>query len=219
MSEATFATALVAAQREMPVLPKSATNPHFRSKFVPLDVVIEKALPVLHKHGFAVLQLPTTIDGEPALRTRLIHESGETIEDVMLLLPGKTDPQGQGAALTYARRYALTAMLGLAADEDDDGNAASAGGPSRKRTSAKQTPVASDAPGQAATDPGSPADVIVHVSSKKGARLADLEKREIEYLANEWKPSDDPADHRLKLAAIAVRLGPPYDPGWDVPFS
>lgn len=122
----TLSDALLSAQSEMPHLPKTGVNPHFKSKFVPLDVVIEKALPVLHKHGLAVVQLPTTIDGRPALRTRLLHTSGEFIEDTMLLLCAKEDPQGQGAALTYARRYALTAMLALADEDDDDGNRASA---------------------------------------------------------------------------------------------
>lgn len=120
-----LAGALVRAQAEMPSVPKTATNPHYRSKFAPLDVIIEQTRPVLAKYGLAVLQMPTTINGEPALRTILLHESGERIEDVMLTLPSKPDPQGQGAALTYARRYAYTSVLRLAADDDDDGNAAS----------------------------------------------------------------------------------------------
>jgi hypothetical protein len=83
-------------------------------------------LPVLHKHGLTLLQFPTVVVAEaniqPALRTRLSHAAtGEFMEDTMLTV-GKADPQGQGSGITYARRYSVLAILGLAPDEDDDGN-------------------------------------------------------------------------------------------------
>jgi hypothetical protein len=86
---------------------------------------MEQILPVLNSNGLLLLQLPTTVGGEPALRTSIVHEeTGESIEDTMLLVLAKDDPQGQGSAITYARRYALMAALGLVADEDDDAEAA-----------------------------------------------------------------------------------------------
>ena len=110
---------LLAAQGEMPALQKSAINPHFKNRYVPLEELIPAILPILNKHNFILLQQPTTIDGQAALRYRLVHSSGEEVADTMLLM-SKDDPQGQGSAITYARRYSLMSLLGLTADVDDD---------------------------------------------------------------------------------------------------
>ena len=118
-----LAAALIAAQGEFAAIPKNSTNPFFKSKYADLATVVANAQPVLTKHGLAVSQHPTTLDGQPALQTILMHTSGQTIGSTMLLCATKTDPQGQGAALTYARRFAYMAVLGLVADADDDGNA------------------------------------------------------------------------------------------------
>jgi hypothetical protein len=123
--QATLAAALLAAQKEMPSLQRDSINPHFKNKYVSLDSLMWKILPVLNEQGLVLLQHPTTLEGRPALRTRLLHESGESEEDTMLLVLDKDNPQGQGSAITYARRYAVMAMLGLVADQDDDGAAAS----------------------------------------------------------------------------------------------
>jgi hypothetical protein len=85
---------------------------------------------VLSKHGLAVsqfIEVGSADDGSvfDALRTYLIHESGQFITHVMRLHLPKSDPQGQGSAVTYARRYSYMAVLGLVSDVDDDGNAAS----------------------------------------------------------------------------------------------
>ncbi len=115
--------ALVAIQKDAPQIALDSTNPHFRSRYPSLAGVMERVRPVTAEHGVAVVQLPTTLEGAPALTTRLVHAaSGEVIESTMLLLPAKPDPQGQGSALTYARRYMVLSMLGLVGDEDDDGN-------------------------------------------------------------------------------------------------
>lgn len=128
-STGTLAQALLAFQAEAPALQKNKINPAFRAKYLTLDAMLEQVLPVLNKHGLVVVQRPTILaEGTPGLRTRIIHApSGECEEDVMPLLLAKQDPQGLGSAITYARRYSLMAMLGLAADEDDDGNKASGG--------------------------------------------------------------------------------------------
>jgi hypothetical protein len=119
--------ALLAVQAEAPPLKKDATNPHFKSKYTPLDTVVETIGPILNKHGLTWRTFPTTNEhGQPALRYRLQHvASGEMDEDVMPLLLGKDDSQGLGSALTYARRYSLCAVLNLVADDDDDGHRAS----------------------------------------------------------------------------------------------
>lgn len=121
--QAAMAADFIAAQAEMPNPKKDAVNPHFNNKFASLESVLSAGVPILNKHGFALAQQVTSIDGLPALKTQLIHKSGRVIEDTMLLLLQSNTPQAQGSALTYARRYALMALLGMAA-EDDDGQAA-----------------------------------------------------------------------------------------------
>jgi ERF superfamily len=129
----TLAGALLAVQREAPALHKDATavvptksGGKYSYSYISLGSVMDQVLPLLNKHGLVLMQFPCALEGRPALRTRLVHAaSGESVEDTMLLAVEQTDPQGQGSAITYARRYSLMAALGLVADEDDDGNTAS----------------------------------------------------------------------------------------------
>lgn len=118
--------ALVAIQADAPAITLDSENPHFHSRYPSLAGIMDRVRPVTAKHGIAIVQMPTLVDGQPALTTRLIHApSGEAIESTMLLLPAREDPQGQGSALTYGRRYMVLSMLGLVGDEDDDANVAS----------------------------------------------------------------------------------------------
>jgi hypothetical protein len=133
-----LATALVAAQAEMKNPPKDSVNPHFKSRYADLATVRDTVMPTLVKFKLAVLQLPSELDGHPALTTILMHESGEWVETTIGLRPVKNDPQAIGSALTYARRYALQAIAGVAAEDDDDGNAAS---PPRANQQHKPAPV------------------------------------------------------------------------------
>lgn len=112
-------------QAELPKLQKTEENPFYKSAYVPLDQVLDKVLPVLHKNNFAVIQAVThTEDNQPELTTKIVHTSGQSLDSTMLLMSKSADPQGQGSAITYARRYALVSILGLTVGEDDDGNAA-----------------------------------------------------------------------------------------------
>jgi hypothetical protein len=120
-----LAAALVAAQSEFPTVGKDSTNPFFKNKYASFAAVVEAASPTLTKHGLAVSQHVGGSDGNTVLTTYLLHSSGQYIaHDMPLLLP-KQDPQGQGSAITYAKRYSYMAVLGLVADEDDDANKAS----------------------------------------------------------------------------------------------
>jgi len=120
-----IATACAKAQLELKPAVKDATNPAFRSKYADLAAIVE-ASRVYAKHGVAVFQDPTTDESGVAVRTRLVHSSGQWIEFGPLTVPmAKRDAHGTGSATTYAKRYALSAALGISADEDDDGNAAS----------------------------------------------------------------------------------------------
>lgn len=122
--------AVLAFQAEAPALQKDKINPAFRSKYLSLDTLMEQVMPLLNKHGLIWLTAPNfQAHGgqvEPNLSYRLIHaESGEETSGTVPLILAKRDMQGLGSAVTYARRYALMAVLGLVADEDDDGNTAS----------------------------------------------------------------------------------------------
>jgi len=146
-----FAEALVKVQGAIKTAVKDATNPAFRSKYADLGAVWEAVKPALQANGFVVVQSPNFEGDTMWLETTLLHVSGERMTGRYPLRPSKQDPQGFGSALTYARRYSLSSMLGVVADEDDDGNAAS--GPADK--SALQTnvrPATMRAPQAAPTD-------------------------------------------------------------------
>jgi hypothetical protein len=105
---------------------KSADNPFFKSKYAPLPEILEAIAEPLKQAKLSFAQFP---DGD-SLTTILMHpESGEWMEASYAMHPVKSDPQAVGSAITYARRYALGAILGLNIDEDDDGNKASAPAP------------------------------------------------------------------------------------------
>ena len=121
-----IASALVKAQGELNAVHKDGNNPHFRSKYATLQNIVESTRDTLRKHGLAVVQTFSETDGSYiSLNTTLLHESGEYISGTFSMRPSKVDPQGLGSATTYARRYALSAILGIVTDEDDDGNMAS----------------------------------------------------------------------------------------------
>jgi hypothetical protein len=127
-----ISSALVKAQGELNAVSKDGNNPHFRSKYATLQNIVESTRDTLRKHGLAVVQTFGETDGTYInLITTLLHESGEYISGTFTMRPSKADPQGLGSATTYARRYALSAVLGIVTDEDDDGNASSQ--PSRDR--------------------------------------------------------------------------------------
>lgn len=120
----TIADALAAAQAELHDPVKGNVNPHFKSRYADLATVLQTVRPVLAKHGIALVQTTDVVDGVTLLVTRLMWRDEEIIGRYPVV-PTKADPQGLGSAMTYARRYTIQAILGVAADDDDDGNAAS----------------------------------------------------------------------------------------------
>ncbi len=117
--------ALAKAQAKIEGASKTNVNPHFRSKYADLASVWDACREALTSNGIAVIQRPVASEsGSVAIETILAHESGEYITGTLSMRPTKADPQGIGSAITYARRYALASMVGVA-PEDDDGNAAS----------------------------------------------------------------------------------------------
>ena len=105
---------------------KDAKNPHFKNTYISLGKLLEVVRPILTAKGLLLVQTPTSVGPVPALDTTLAHiESGSAISDSVPLMLEKDNPQGLGSAITYSRRYSLMSMLGLVADEDDDGEKAS----------------------------------------------------------------------------------------------
>ena len=128
-----IAAALAEFQSEVKDPARDGENPHFRSKYVQIDGLLAAVRPILSKHGLSVVQ-STGGDGQDiSVTTEIMHTSGEWIRtDALILKAVKADPQGAGSAVTYGRRYSLSAALGVAWDDDDDGNAASAPKPAPK---------------------------------------------------------------------------------------
>lgn len=137
--------AFIKAQGNFAPALKSATNPHFKSKYVALDGVIDAVAAPLRDQGIAIMQMTDIEDARTVLITRLIHESGEWLGSRYPVHPVKADPQGEGSALTYARRYALMALVGIA-PEDDDGIAAVKAAQKAEAAASKPAPVSKVTP-------------------------------------------------------------------------
>ncbi len=119
-----IAKAFVKAQQEFAPALKTATNPHFRSKYVNLEGCIEAVIDALHNNGIALIQKTHDCDDGVKVETIFLHESGQELSGGLLHIPAsKLDPHGVMASLTYCRRGSLMAACGIA-PEDDDGNAA-----------------------------------------------------------------------------------------------
>lgn len=119
-----ISAALVAAQKNFAPALKTSTNPHFRSKYADLSACIEAVIDALNAAGIMLTQKCSECHDGVIVETVFIHVSGERMESGPLHVPAvKSDPQGYGSALTYARRYSLMAACGIA-PEDDDGNGA-----------------------------------------------------------------------------------------------
>jgi hypothetical protein len=96
---------------------KDATNPHFKSTYATLPSVLDAIAGPLATAGLFVAQMPT---GDGGLTTRIVHaESGEYMQDTMVMKTAAGTPQAFGSAITYARRYALCAALSLSVGDDD----------------------------------------------------------------------------------------------------
>lgn len=125
-----LAAALIQFHSKVSKIKKDASNPFFKSKYASLSNIQTEVEGPLNESGLCYSQLP---DGEYGLTTILMHaESGEFIQSTYSMKPSKDDPQGRGSTITYQKRYALAALLGLNIDDDDDGNAGSGLAPQKK---------------------------------------------------------------------------------------
>lgn len=180
---AKLADALRKFQVDMRAVERTADNPFFKSKYAPLEDIIEAIKQPLSNEGLSFSQFP---EGD-GLTTVLMHESGEWMRATMRIHMG-TKPQEHGSSITYARRYALSAVLGLATEPDDDGNVASQTRPAPVKASvAVKTGPRSD-------------DQTVKVQAAKDRIMAGL--RALKMVIGP-KPS---ADDCIKAVRIAVDM-------------
>ena len=114
-----LAGALAKAQSEMEGAKKESTNPFFNSNYADLHAVIKSAFPYLSKYGLSVTQGNEMIMGAVCVTTTLMHSSGQWLRSKVKLPLEKKNAQGVGSAITYGRRYGLSAMVGIAQFDDD----------------------------------------------------------------------------------------------------
>jgi hypothetical protein len=120
-----LATALSIVQGQLTFAKKDSKNPFFKSNYADLESVWDACRDLLSSNGLAIMQFPGEyIEGNMSLNTIITHRSGEWISQEMSVPVSKPDAQGAGSALTYMRRYALAAVVGVV-QADDDGNSAS----------------------------------------------------------------------------------------------
>lgn len=190
VSHKSVAAALAMAQAQMGKALKSANNPHFRSKYADLASVMDACLPALNANGIAVVQ--PTVDDESGRYVETILLHGETDTELKCRVPlivQKNDMQGYGSAVTYARRYGLMSMAGIA-PEDDDGNAAAkaapkgedrkpAGPPQEAQDAAKDSLAGADSLDQLKaiwSDLPKPVQTVPAIIQAKDARKAELDQ-------------------------------------------
>ena len=125
-SESTIELAKALAKFQSEIKDPSKSGKANYGKYVTLDELLESIRPVLSQNGLSFLQFPGGDGQLITITTVLLHSSGEWIESEPFTLKSqKVDPQGAASAVTYGRRYSLSAILGVAWDTDDDGQASS----------------------------------------------------------------------------------------------
>lgn len=195
-SIAAIGAALAAAQGEMSGAAKDSSNPFFKSRYADLASIIVAIRGPLTRHKIAHIQNPGIDSDGPFVDTMLVHESGEWFRGRIRMAPVKNDPQGIGSVITYQRRYALQAIVGLEAD-DDDGNRATHGHEQPAKSLPRTQPLrpgsfetvktAVEAPSATPSVAPEPASVpnsvppiitnwrdVLYVSKGKSKRLGDL---------------------------------------------
>lgn len=140
-----LATALAKAQGQLEDAVKDTSGHNY--KYADLASVYKACRKQLSENGLSVIQFPTGGPEVITVRTRIMHSSGQWMEDSLTLKPTKFDAQGAGSAITYARRYSLMAVVGISADDDDGAAASQTGGQSEKKSKPSPTPIQSGDPG------------------------------------------------------------------------
>lgn len=219
-SIAALAAALAKAQGEMGVAVKDASNPFFKSKYADLASVSEACRGPLSKNELAFLQPLSASGAHVTVTTILAHSSGEWISQALTITAKDESAQSIGSAATYGRRYGLMSMVGIAPDDDDDGNAASGKSIARDEHDQRRPETESPRPQpeQRAVDNGHGSDLVISeaqakrfyaISMNAGWREPDLKT----WLKETWGFDSSKAITRKKYdeickAAVAAMEAP-----------
>ena len=117
-----LAAAMAIAQGQMGAAYKNSSNPHFKSSFADLASISDVIKQPLSDNGLSVVQFPINNEQGVAITTRVMHKSGQWIEESFGIKPVKAGPQEYGSLISYFRRYALAAIFAIP-QTDDDANA------------------------------------------------------------------------------------------------
>lgn len=201
-----IALALSKAQSKMAAAKKTANNPFFNSTYADLNSVWEAIRPQLAEHELAVVQTPTEDSHGTAIITTLAHSSGEWFRSKLYITPKAKDAQSVGSAITYARRYALSAITGIAPDDDDDGNKAvrpvSMSG-AKQPEAKKEAAPAAEAPGEEKVtfDVARQIDEIQQMLASMNASDADSMDAHLKTLTK-WTPKGTTEEKFLQMADL-----------------
>jgi hypothetical protein len=180
-----LAAALANAQAQMLPALKDAENPHFRSTYATLAAVWDAIRKPLSDNKLAVMQTTEPSDVGIICVTTLVHSSGEYVTSKLFIPASKKDAHGYGSALTYARRFALSAMVGVAQVEDDDGNAAAIAQAPKQVTQPKKPDNAREKVVAASKRYGwSGTQVAAYAVALHGKQLAELNELELSQLSD-----------------------------------
>lgn len=195
--------ALVAISNGIGKLEPDAKNPHYGNDYISLDFLTTKVREAAKKHNCTVSHSASVLthgsEQQPVVImyvvTRLLHDTGEWMEVAVPVPLAKLDPQGAGGAMTYGRRYGLAAMFGIAADEDDDGNA----GMAPSHTKARKTVFTLDE---------AKAFIMPFGVKSKGKKLDDCETKDIEG-AVKWARENKKFDDLVAAGTVVMedRMG------------
>jgi hypothetical protein len=200
-SIAQIAQALALAQAKMKAAQMNATNPFLKNKYADLGSVIEAVRSPLSENGLAFTQLVTNEGEAISLETILMHKSGEWIGATMTLplddKKGLSLAQNTGAVITYMRRYALSAMLGIYADEDTDGQ-----GDGKKPAPKTDKP----APEPPPVAPDMTLEEAMKVTSKDGTTYGSMPDSELAHVINGILDAQKAGKYPEKAQEYALKL-------------
>lgn len=217
-----LAAALSKAQGQMRAAAKDSTNPHFKSRYADLASVVDAAREPLANNGLAVVQGVATTEKGVRVSTLLMHASGQWIKSELDVPAMKLDAQGLGSATTYGRRYGLSAMVGIAPD-DDDGNAATGKDEKPQRREQRKEEPKPDTRKQAREyEAAMSPEELEHFANTRNALTArinkavsDLSLMDLETVGEELKTADERIKavmrpvYRSAMTVIKVEHVPP----------
>lgn len=181
--------ALIKASASMKPAKKDSENPFFHSKYADLSAITEASKESLVQNGLVVTQSTTIDGGQCVLVTTIHHQTGQWLRGFYPVTAIKADPQSMGSAVTYARRYALSAILGIVS-EDDDGEQAM-GRKNGGFVSAPYIapPLVEDERRAVPADPSDWRNIEIHFGKSKGKSLGSLSPSSLKWWVNEWQPT------------------------------